>query len=96
MNKEDKDYLKDLLDEAKAQITDVKAELHGDAGGLFNYIAALWSSYLGTKVDANDVAHCQTLLKIARSAFGTHNRDDYVDAIGYQGLAAALDSRKGK
>ncbi len=96
MNERDKDYLRILLDEAKTQITDVKADQHGDADGLFRYIAALWSSYLGVKVDAHDVAHCQTLLKIARSAFGTHNRDDYVDAIGYQGLAAALDPRKDK
>ena len=50
-------------------------------------IARLWSAYLGVRVNPEDVAHMMTLLKIARTRTG-YLEDNYVDAAGYQAIAA--------
>jgi len=41
-------------------------------------------------ITPEDVCHLMTLLKIGRMQHGNQNADDYIDAIGYQALAAEL------
>lgn len=56
-------------------------------------IAALWQTYLSSKrgivcqVDAEDVAHMMSLLKIARTFAGGFKADTYVDAAAYAAIA---------
>ena len=63
---------------------------YGDPKASFESIAQAWSWYLKTEVKPEDVAQMMTLLKISRHKTGAVNLDNFVDASGYQGLAAAL------
>ena len=81
---------KEVLDKALDITTGGRQEMHGDPSDTFNHIAELWTAYLGTGVDSEDVCHMMTLLKIGRMRYGKLNADDYVDAIGYQSIAAEL------
>ncbi len=71
---------------------------HGDAENSFQMIADLWMIYLrhcrrvrGTDaIRPEDVAEMMTLLKKARKIYGSSNRDNYVDDIGYEALAGML------
>jgi hypothetical protein len=61
-------------------------------------IADLWTTYIRNKQGINidnlrgyDVAQMMTLLKVARAVHGNPlNEDNYVDAAGYQSLAAGI------
>jgi hypothetical protein len=63
---------------------------HGDAQTVHARIAALWSVHSGHLITSHDVAIMMLLLKVARSAGGTFNPDNYVDAAAYAGIAAEL------
>jgi hypothetical protein len=67
-----------------------RAHQHGDARSLHARIATLWSAHLGRSITPHDVALMMLLLKVARTAGGTFNPDNYVDAAGYAGIAAEL------
>jgi Domain of unknown function (DUF6378) len=69
-----------------------RARQYGDARLLHARIAALWSAHLGHLITPHDVALMMLLLKVARTAGGTFNLDNYVDAAGYAGIAAELAS----
>lgn len=92
-----------ILATANKVVTTERGNQHGGAEDSFAMIAALWQTYLrntnqqfheGTgnlSINALDVAHMMTLLKVARAVHGNPlNEDNYVDAAGYQGLAAAI------
>lgn len=98
-----------VLDTAKKVVTTERGNQHGGAEDSFNMIADLWATYLNNtflnkvplqdvfaiKVTAYDVAQMMTLLKIARAVHGNPlNEDNYVDASGYQSLAAAIGGVK--
>lgn len=63
---------------------------HGSIDENFTNIARLWSAYLNRVIDPADVALMMGLLKIGRTQSGEYNLDDYVDAVGYLGIAAEL------
>jgi hypothetical protein len=69
---------------------------HGEKTGNHENIAALWSAYLSivlrqdVKLSALDAALLMALLKIARTASGSHNPDDYVDLTGYGAVAGEI------
>lgn len=100
----DKDHRKTadhILKTAHKVVTTERGGQHGGAEDSFQMIADLWQTYLrNTKanfdsnimaVDAYDVAQMMTLLKVARAVHGNvMNEDNYVDAAGYQSLAAAI------
>lgn len=69
-----------------------RARQYGDVRSVHVHIAALWSAYLNHPIAAHDVALMMLLLKVARTAGGTFNPDNYVDAAGYAGIAAELAS----
>ena len=70
-----------------------RADEHGpDAKAAFQRTADLWSVYLGHKVEAKDVPMMLVLLKITRSIDGAYNADDFIDMIGYAGLAGQIES----
>ena len=98
-----------VLDTAKKVVTTERGNQHGGAEDSFKMIGDLWSTYLSNTGDnqlpgnegmcitvtAYDVAQMMTLLKIARAVHGDPlNEDNYVDASGYQSLAAAIGGVK--
>jgi len=90
----------DVLSKAKHIIEGGRSK-HG-AENSFELIAKFWSVYLksATKlpqdIDASNVAQMMVLLKIARSAFGEYNPDDFIDQAGYAAWASELKAEKGK
>lgn len=92
-----------VLATAHKVVTTERGNQHGGAEDSFQMIGDLWSTYLRNQiaksgadvshvnVTAYDVAQMMTLLKIARAVHGNPtNEDNYVDASGYQSLAAAI------
>ena len=82
----------DLVDGDRAKTYGPMARLHGN-------IAILQEAYLKIRRDPDaplngeDVAHMQTLLKIARTQCGAGTGDSYVDSAAYQGIAGELSER---
>lgn len=92
-----------ILASAHKVVTTERGNQHGGAEDSFQMIADLWATYLNNtnrnvnqpadlvRVTAYDVAQMMSLLKIARAVHGDPlNDDNYVDASGYQSLAAAI------
>ena len=87
-----------VLEEARALVTGDRAVEHGDVFTNFAGIAGLWNAYLEARAASkrcaptppltrHDVAILMSLLKVARTLTGNHNRDDYVDAAAYLSIA---------
>ena len=75
-----------------------RARTHGDKVQNHQAIADLWNGYLGnrlaTAIEPRDVALMMALLKIARTKYGAHNPDDYIDMAGYAGVAGEIAERE--
>lgn len=71
-----------IFDRAEQAVYD-RSEKHDDPEDSFERIADLWSGYLNYSVNSIDVANMMILLKVARSAEGYYNRDNWVDIAGY-------------
>ena len=88
----------DPLEKAKELIDGDRARQHGDAEALHSTVARLWEAYLGRgqglAISTDQVLVMLALLKIARTQHGETNRDDYVDALGYIGLAGRIIDRQ--
>lgn len=84
----------DVIEQAAHLVGGDRATQHGDKSKNFENIAALWTAYLGenlsTPLEPDEVCLMMTLLKVARTKSGAFNMDDYVDAIGYAGIAGEL------
>lgn len=79
-----------LVDAAGIISTDRNAT-HGNPEDCFANIARLWSAYLDKPVSPEDVCHLMSLLKIARTQTNpAFVMDNYVDSVGYQGIAGEL------
>jgi hypothetical protein len=83
----------DLLTQA-AEIVKARGAEHGDKRANHEKIALLWNAILmaagaapARPIDAHLVASMMEGLKIARRFTGGFNRDDYLDAAGYAGVA---------
>lgn len=64
---------------------------HGHFVANFTHTAALWSGYLGTKIDPIDVPIMMAMHKISRISCGNSRQiDHYIDACGYIALAGAM------
>ena len=72
-----------------------REEKYGSYDENLSRIAALWSSYLGTKIDAMDVSLMMVLLKISRSKAG-YARDNAVDGVAYFLMHDSLARYDGK
>jgi len=83
----------EVLQEAANLIAGDRQEDYGDAMSSFVSIAEAWSWYLGYHITPVDVGQMMTLLKISRSKTGEDFKaDSYIDACGYQALAAEIHS----
>ena len=81
----------DAMREALHLVTEVRNQQHGSLYGAHARIARYWSVYLGTELDALDVAQLMSLLKLARAQEGDRLFEDhYTDQIGYGGCSAGI------
>ena len=84
----------DILDTAREYVTQDRAADHGDMEDNFAAIAAFWSAYLGTPVNAHDVAAMMALLKIARIRQNPAHADNWVDMAGYAACGGEIMTGK--
>ena len=86
----------DILKLATTLVIGARAKTYGPMARLHGNIAILQEAYLKIRRDPDaplngeDVAHMQTLLKIARTQCGAGSDDSYVDGAAYQGIAGEL------
>ncbi len=88
----------DIGTEAIGLISTDRAKTHGHALHQHQTAAGLWTAYLhgcgkmadGKALTGHEVAMLLMLLKASRDAVGAHNRDNFVDAVGYACLAGAI------
>ena len=88
----------DIGTEALGLISTDRAKTHGHALHQHQTAAGLWTAYLhgcgkmadGKALTGHEVAMLLMLLKASRDAVGAHNRDNFVDAVGYACLAGAI------
>ena len=77
-----------ILEEANETINGERQDQYGNPEDSFKLIGDYWTTYLGIKVSASDVAKMMALFKIARMAGQKHSRDNWRDAIGYLAIDA--------
>lgn len=88
----------DICATAASLVGGDRARTHGNMVQTHANIAALWQAYLTTRRDpaaplnAVDAAHMMILLKLSRTQTGESNGDDYVDMVGYAGVAGEIAS----
>jgi hypothetical protein len=89
-----------VLQTALDVVMNQRQNAHGGAENSFAIIGDYWDTYLKsrgfeTNISAYDVAQMMTLLKIARASMGDRSHaDHYIDAAGYNALAAMLADAK--
>jgi len=81
---------KECLETAMGYVCGDRAADYGTVEDNFGTIAEFWSTYLGHKVQARDVAAMMALMKIARVKSGKKN-DNWVDLAGYGACGAEVD-----
>ncbi len=72
---------KQLLDAAAAKTC-------GNREDSFKMISKLWATYLGTRINEQDVCVMMILLKVARISLGFSVEDSLVDIAGYAACAS--------
>lgn len=72
---------RELLDTAAAKTC-------GNREDSFKMISKLWATYLGTRINEQDVCVMMILLKVARISLGFSVEDSLVDIAGYAACAA--------
>ena len=91
----------DILRRAADFVDGDRAKTYGDMKRLHTNIAILWDAWLKVRrepdapLTAEDVAHMDTLKKMARTQCGAGCEDNYIDAAAYQGIAGELNGRSG-
>ena len=79
---------RDYLNEARATIEDRGLD-YGHPSDNMERTARLWTAYLEIPVQAEQVAICMVLVKLARS-METSKVDNFVDACGYLAIAGQI------
>lgn len=82
---------KSVLDEAKEIIYGDREKTYGRPSKNLEVIANFWGEYLGTKLEAKDVAVMMILLKVARLRNDISHKDSVVDICGYAALIERCD-----
>ncbi len=86
----------DVLRRAAELVDGDRAVTYGDMAILHENIAILWNAWIKVSrgvdphLTAEDVAHMEALLKMARTQCGTGTPDSYTDAAAYQAIAGEL------
>ena len=84
---------REYLDIATKIVTGQRQYDYGDKYQNHKNISDLWSSYLGRKISAHDVAICMLLVKVARLKHRP-TTDCYIDMAGYAAIAGEINDRK--
>jgi hypothetical protein len=71
-----------LAIEKAMEVIKDRGEVYGHPANVHAKVARLWSAYLGTDIEAKDVALMMLLFKLGRE-MNSHNEDNVVDAHGY-------------
>ncbi len=73
-----------------------RGKTHGNYDHSMRSISDLWhaADRRNRRLPSEDVALKMALVKLGRMDGGTFNMDDYLDAIGYLAIAAALAAEK--
>ena len=84
---------REYLDIAAKIVTGQRQYDYGDKYQNHKNISELWSSYLGKKVAAHDVAICMLLVKVARLK-NRKTEDCYIDMAGYAAIAGEIHEQE--
>lgn len=79
-----------VLDQAKAFITQDRNSSYGGPEESFQKIAALWSVYFGRTFIAAEVSQALALLKLARLSSNPGHLDSWIDLAGYAACGAEV------
>lgn len=72
-----------ILQSAEALVNGDRNNQYGDPSQDFKRTAELWSAFLGTKIEAWQVAPMMALLKLSRISWNPSKEDSWADLIGY-------------
>lgn len=81
------DKREEILNKAIACTMGDRNRDYGSPYENLKHTAELWSAYFGILVTAEDVAHCQQLVKMSRTKSGPYKEDNYVDNSAYGSIA---------
>lgn len=79
----------EITQEASEIVSEGRPETHGDARENHQHTADLWSAFLGTDIEAWEVAVMMTMVKASRAKVGDIDRDHFRDIAGYADVAYA-------
>lgn len=85
----------EILSNADQAVNGPRRDTYGDATDHFTRVAALWSTELGVKIDADQVTICMMLLKIDRLRETPTDMDGWTDIAGYASLGGEVASKGG-
>lgn len=80
----------EMLQEGQRLIDGDRDAQHGNRFESLAMTAALWSAYLGHKIEPHQVGSMMNLMKIGRTVTGAYNRDNYVDGAAWLCLGGEL------
>ena len=86
----------DYLRRAIGLIDGDRAATYGDIKRPHTNISILWAAWMKVRRDptvplnAEDIAHMDTLKKMARTQCGEGTEDNYIDSAAYQAIAGEL------
>jgi hypothetical protein len=84
-----RDVAAEIMHDAADLVNGQRAKDYGEPEQSFNAIAAMWTTYLNHPINKHDVANMMVLLKVCRNMDGRRKLDNYIDIIGYAGLAGS-------
>ena len=84
---------KEILTTAINTVCGQREQDYGSPEDNFKIIAGMWGAYLGTEINAVDVAMMMGLLKIARIKTGTGTMDSFADLAGYAACGGEIAMR---
>lgn len=85
----------EITQEASEIVSEDRPETHGDARENHQHTADLWSAFLGTDIEAWEVAIMMTMVKASRAKVGGIDRDHFRDIAGYADIAYACAEKGG-
>ena len=85
---------KEILAEAEKCVCSDRNRQYGEPEDNFSNIANLWSAYLDTGIEVEDVAIMMCLFKIARLKRSYYkSKDSWIDLIGYAACGGEIATR---
>ncbi len=83
----------EILDAARGHVTRDRQNTYGKPEDHFSEVAAVWSVYLGARVNPHDVAAMMALLKVMRIKTSPRAADNWVDLAGYAACGGEVATR---